>query len=71
MTMTNLEMDWVREFDAELMRLHGVDHDDIGWDHGLLLRWSDIPAREAAQRLGDKYDLICVGKMTSRQSIKL
>lgn len=56
--MSTLDATWVKEFDAEMKRLYCVDHNDIGWDGELLLSWSDIPPCEAAERFGEKYDLI-------------
>lgn len=49
---------WLDAFDAELKSIYAVSLEDVGWDEIFLGRWCDLSPREAAERLGKKYDLI-------------
>ncbi len=50
--------EWLDTFDYEMKSIYAVSLEELGWDETFLGRWCDIPPREAAERLGEKYDLI-------------
>lgn len=57
MTMTPIDPTWLAAFDAELLYLFAIDHQDAGMDVFLLRCYADLPPREAALAFGADYDL--------------
>ena len=43
---------------VEMQALFAIDHKDAGMDDVLLLRYADLPPREAALAFGEAYDLV-------------
>ena len=56
--MDGAESEWLQQFDCELQALFAIDHKDAGMDDVLLLRYADLPPREAALAFGEAYDLV-------------
>ena len=50
--------EWLDAFDAEVKRLYCASSDDLGFDESNIGYLCDLPPREAAERLGEKFDLI-------------
>lgn len=50
--------EWLDAFDMEFKSMYAVGCTELGWDEDFLGRWCDLSPREAAERLGMKYDLI-------------
>ncbi len=52
--------EWLDAFDTEVKRLYCTSVADLGWDEIFLGHWCDLSPREAAEKLGEKYDLIII-----------
>jgi len=46
--MTPIDSAWLAAFDAELLYLFAIDHQDAGMDAFLMGCYADLPPREAA-----------------------
>ncbi|AWH20116.1 hypothetical protein C1933_02070 [Stenotrophomonas sp. ZAC14D2_NAIMI4_6] len=46
MTMLPIDPAWLAAFDAELLYLFAIDHQDAGMDASLLGCYADLPPRE-------------------------
>ncbi|MFL0350760.1 hypothetical protein [Stenotrophomonas lactitubi] len=57
MTVTPIDPAWLAAFDAELLYLFAIDHQDAGMDAFQLGCYADLPPREAALAFGSDYDL--------------
>lgn len=55
--MLPIDPAWLAAFDAELLYLFAIDHQDAGMDASLLGCYADLPPREAALAFGSDYDL--------------
>ena len=55
--MTLIDSAWLTAFDAELLHLFAIDHQDAGMDAFLLGCYADLSPREAALAFGSDYDL--------------
>ena len=55
--MIPVDPSWLKEFDVAMKDLFAIDHVDAGMDDEELLRYADLPAREAALMFGNAYDL--------------
>ncbi|HRN61030.1 MAG TPA: hypothetical protein PK743_07595 [Luteimonas sp.] len=45
---------WLRDFDAAMKSLFAIDHVDAGLGNEDMVRYADLPARDAALQFGKK-----------------
>ena len=55
--MITVDSSWLSKLDDAMKMLFAIDHDDAGMSEEVLLRYSDLPPREAALQFGEDYDL--------------
>ena len=52
-----IDQAWLRDSDASLKSMLAIDHKDAGLGEIELMRYADLPARDAALQFGEDYEL--------------
>ncbi|MGV8942631.1 hypothetical protein [Thermomonas sp.] len=55
--MSAIDRNWLSGLDDAMKLFFAIDHDDAGMSEDVLLRYADLPPREAALQFGEDYDL--------------
>lgn len=55
--MSDIDFGWLRDFDAAMVVLFAINHEEAGMDERELRWYADLPPKEASLAYGRDFDL--------------